>query len=188
MLLFRQLEKEISVILSDTEIRKAIDSGQFQIYPMPDDECIQPASIDLRLNDRIKLYQINETYLRLGQNVRMDEFIFQEFTLSPGQFALVSTAETIRLSEKLVGRIEGKSSIGRLGLAVHITAGFIDPGFRGQITLEIKNVNSMPIKIQNGMKICQLCLMRVDGEVKRPYGMEEIGSKYQNQIGPTEPR
>lgn len=175
-------------MLSDLEILRARSDHSLKIEPF-DPLMMQPASIDLRLGDTLRFAKRNEGFVDPKLPVDehwSDEFLMEDdgTVINPGDFVLGSTVETVTLSPRLAARVEGKSSLGRLGLLTHITAGFIDPGFSGQITLELKNVNTKPIILYPGMKIAQLCFIRVDGQVHYPYGSKSIGSHYQGQRGP----
>lgn len=172
------------MILSDGDIARAVLDHQLRVEPF-DPAMIQPASIDVRLDDTYRVFA-NHRYecidpsmsqQDLTEEVRADPFI-----LHPGEFVLASTFERIELGTSIAGRLEGKSSLGRLGLLVHSTAGFIDPGFRGTVTLELSNVARLPIKLWAFMKIGQLCLFATSSEVVHPYG--SYGNKYQDQSGP----
>lgn len=162
------------MILSDVSLRAELDAGTLVIDPPPADAAIQPASIDLHLGD-----QIRWTYLPKPRP------IVGRFGLGPGMFVLGHTAETVTVPAHLVAQLNGKSSLGRLGLAIHITAGFIDPGFHGQITLELHNCSSQAIWLTPGMPIGQLVLMRLTAPAERPYGSPGLGSHYQGQTGAT---
>lgn len=180
------------MILTDHELRRALQEGDFSIDPFPPDECIQPASVDLHLGRSILAY-VGGRNLEIGEPVPSRDLFEEEipvdgYALSPGEFLLASTLETVRVGTALVMRVEGKSSIGRLGLLVHATAGFIDPGFEGRITLELFNANSVPIILRPEVRICQVCLTPLFGKVDRPYGSPGLGSHYQGQDGPTAPR
>src|SRR5690349_4808797 len=161
------------MILSDVSLRAELDAGSLVIDPPPADEAIQPASIDLHLGKE----------LRNRSGVGMDRP--GEWYLDPGRFLLGHTAESVQIPAHLVAQLNGKSSLGRLGLAIHITAGFIDPGFRGQITLELHNCSPTPIRLTPGMPIGQLVLMRLTEPAERPYGSAGLGSHYQGQTGAT---
>lgn len=177
------------VILSDRTIREELAAGRIVIDPL-DETCIQPSSVDLRL-DRFFLVFRNHT---MGQiDVKKDlsdltELVEIEpdgvFMLHPGEFVLGSTAERVSLPTDLVARLEGKSSLGRLGLLIHSTAGFIDAGWDGQITLELSNVATLPITLYPGMKIGQISFVQMTTPADNPYGSTSIGSKYQGQVGP----
>jgi dCTP deaminase len=180
------------MLLSDRDLRGAMADGQLTIDPL-DQGLIQPASIDVRL---ARTFRVFHTHARthidpahempgLTELVRADH---DGFVLHPGEFALGGTVEKVTLGAGLAARLEGKSSLGRLGLVVHSTAGFIDPGFDGHITLELSNVATLPIRLHVGMKVGQLCVMRLSSPALRPYGSAELGSRYQGQLGPTESR
>lgn len=162
------------MILPDWHIRKAVEAGVIGIDPFNPDN-VQPASVDLRLSPSL---------------CREDgeEMFFSRYDLEAGGFALGSTLERVRVPDDLVCVVNGKSTIARMGLAVHITAGFCDPGFDGEITLELHNVASRPFVLWAGMKICQISFMQMAAPAERPYGSEGLGSKYQNQRGPTSAR
>ena len=155
---------------------------------------LQPSSIDVRLDRYFRVFQ-NSRYTHIDPREQQDELTTpvepdgdDPFVLHPGEFVLGSTFEAISLPDDLAGRLEGKSSLGRLGLLTHSTAGFIDPGFSGHITLELSNVANLPITLWPGMKIGQLCLFRLSSPAERPYGSEGVGSRYQGQRGPTPSR
>lgn len=181
------------MILSDTDIRKELDSGRVVVDPL-DEDAIQPASIDVRVgntfrvfaNHRRSLIDVRQPMEDLTEPVQASED--NPFILHPGEFVLGSTLEVIELPDDLVGRVEGKSSLGRLGLLIHSTAGFVDAGFQGHLTLELSNVANLPIAIYPGMRIGQLCLFRMTSPAERPYGSPGLGSKYQGQRGPTPSR
>ena len=182
------------MILSDTMLIEAIKTGWVSFDPPVDIPVqVQPASVDLRLGDTFRVYNYAQHHLiDPTQDVDLDsisELVRQDgkpFILHPGAFVLGSTLEYVRIPVDLVGRLEGRSSIGRLGVVVHSTAGFIDCGFHGNITLEISNIGKIPVALHSGMRICQLTLMRT-GPVARPYGPLR-GSKYQGQREPTPSR
>lgn len=167
------------MILSDLSIREEIQSGNLVIDPFPLNEAFQPASVDLRLNDKDDF----QPKLCKRRYVGNDNGNKYKTLLYPGQFVLTSTLERVEIPNYLSARVEGKSSLGRKGLMVHVTAGFIDPGFKGNITLELKNLSSSIIFLKPGMYISQICFMRLDGKVLRPYGSEGLKSRYQNSVG-----
>lgn len=176
--------------LSDSEIkRRMLVKGREQIIitPEPGWHCIQPTSVDLHLSSMLRLYPQpvpgQPLILDPEQGADTREQGFETYVMVPGDFILASTFEHVTIPTDLVAIVEGKSSLGRVGLAVHITAGFIDPGFRGNITLELKNVNAHPIKLTGGMAICQLCFETILGTVERPYGSPGLRSRYQNSEG-----
>jgi dCTP deaminase len=181
------------MILSDRTIREELAAGRIVIDPL-DESCIQPSSVDLRL-DRLFRVFLNHTapVIDVKQDLSdLTELIEiaadDAFILHPGEFVLGSTAEVVGLPDDLVARIEGKSSLGRLGLLIHSTAGFIDAGFSGHITLELSNVASLPITLYPGMKIGQVSFLRMTTPADVPYGSSGVGSKYQGQRGPTPSR
>jgi dCTP deaminase len=181
------------MILSDRTIRAELDAGRIVIDPL-DEQCIQPSSVDLRLdrlfrvflNHTMPVIDVKEDLEDLTRLVEIGEG--EAFILHPGEFVLGSTSERVTLPDDLVGRIEGKSSLGRLGLLIHSTAGFIDAGFSGHITLELSNVANLPITLYPGMKIGQVSFLRMTTPADVPYGSARVGSKYQGQRGPTPSR
>lgn len=181
------------MILSDRTMREAIAAGRIVIDPF-DESMIQPSSIDMRLdrffrvflNHTMPVIDVKQNLEELTQLVEITDD--QPFVLHPGEFVLGATYERIGVPDDLVARVEGKSSLGRLGLLIHSTAGFIDAGFDGHITLELSNVATLPIKLWPGMKIGQLCFFRLSSPAEHPYGAEVYGSRYQNQRGPTPSR
>jgi dCTP deaminase len=181
------------VILSDVDLRKAIADGRISIEPF-DETAIQPSSIDVRVDSLFRVFR-NHTagVIDVKQDMRdLTELVEISaggvFMLHPGEFVLGSTREQVRVPDDLVARIEGKSSLGRLGLLIHSTAGFVDAGFAGHITLELANVASLPITIYPGMKIGQISFMQMTSPAEHPYGQGAAGSKYQGQRGPTPSR
>jgi dCTP deaminase len=181
------------VLLSDRDIRAEIQSGRVRVEPY-DEVMIQPSSIDVRLDRFFRVFE-NHKYSVIDPSVEQSELTREVevgpkefFILHPGEFVLASTYEVISLPDDLAGRLEGKSSLGRLGLLTHSTAGFIDPGFSGHITLELSNVANLPVKLFPGMKIGQLCLIRLSSPAEHSYGSAVYGSRYQGQRGPTQSR
>ena len=181
------------MLLSDRDIRAEISAGRLAIDPF-DDSLIQPSSVDVRLDNLFRVFN-NTRYTHIDPALRQDDLTTlvepkedEPFVLHPGEFVLGSTLERCALPDDLAGRLEGKSSLGRLGLLTHSTAGFIDPGFSGHITLELSNVANLPITLWPGMKIGQLCLFRLTSPALHPYGSAEAGSRYQGQRGPTPSR
>lgn len=178
------------MILSDGDLKDEIAAGSLALDPY-DETLVQPASVDMRLDRLFRVFNPH-AHTHIDPAVRAEGMTtliragHEGFVLGPGEFALASTIERVTLGTQLAGRLEGKSSLGRLGLLVHSTAGFIDPGFDGHITLELSNVNVLPIRLWVGMKIGQLCLLRVSSPVTRPYGTSGLGSRYQGQTGPAE--
>jgi len=180
----------MGVLLSDKDLKSEIENGRVNLEPY-DPNMVQPSSIDVRLDKFFRTFE-NHKYAHIDPAedqpdlTRLVETPANEpFILHPGEFVLGSTYEVISLPDDLAGRLEGKSSLGRLGLLTHSTAGFIDPGFSGHITLELSNVANLPIKLWPGMKIGQLCLFRLSTPAEHPYGSAIYGSKYQGQRGPT---
>ena len=181
------------MVLSDRSIRSEIASGRIVIDPF-DPDLVQPSSVDVRVDSRFRVFH-NSRYPYIDVRQPMDdltELVVKEgdepFILHPGEFVLGQTLERVTLPEDLVARLEGKSSLGRLGLLIHSTAGFIDAGFEGNITLELSNVANLPITIYRGMPIGQISFMRMDSPVEHPYGSRETASKYQGQAEPTPSR
>ncbi len=178
------------MLLSDRDLKAEIDNGRVNLEPY-DPKMIQPSSVDVRLDRFFRTFE-NHKYAHIDPAedqpdlTRLVETSVNEpFILHPGEFVLGSTYEVVSLPDDLAGRLEGKSSLGRLGLLTHSTAGFIDPGFSGHITLELSNVATLPIKLWPGMKIGQLCLFKLSSPAEHPYGSAVYGSKYQGQRGPT---
>jgi dCTP deaminase len=180
------------VIFSDRSIREAIEAGTIQIDPF-EPTYVQPSSVDLRVGDGFRVF-VNHKYSEIDPRspqedlTQLVEVGDEAFMLHPGEFVLGSTLERVKLGEDVVARLEGKSSLGRLGLLIHSTAGFIDPGFEGHITLELSNVATLPIAIYPGMKIGQISFYQMTTAADHPYGSPELGSKYQGQTGPTASR
>ncbi len=182
-----------TVILSDISIRAAFELGRIQIDPF-DPKMVQPSSIDVRVdryflvfeNHRYPLIDPKQAQPDLTTQVETD--VDQPFILHPGEFVLGSTLEVVGLGDDIVARLEGKSSLGRLGLLIHSTAGFVDPGFEGHLTLELSNVANLPIAIYPGMKIGQLSFYELSTAAESPYGSSGTGSKYHGQRGPTASR
>jgi dCTP deaminase len=181
------------VILSDRSLREAIAAGRLVIDPL-DDDAIQPSSIDVRLDNRFRVfYTARHPYIDVKQPMEdLTELVEVKpddaFILHPGEFVLGSTLEQIGIPDDLAARLEGKSSLGRLGLMTHSTAGFLDPGFVGHVTLELSNVANLPITLYPGMRIGQIAVFQLTTAADRPYGSRGIGSKYQGQRGPTPSR
>ena len=178
------------MVLSDRGIRAAIAAGRIALDPF-DATLIQPASVDVRCDRRFRVFR-NSRYGHI--DVKQEQAELTElieitdggpFILHPGEFVLGATLERVTLGDDIVSRLEGKSSLGRLGLQVHSTAGFIDPGFDGHVTLELANVANLPITLYPEMKIGQLSFLNLDGPAEHPYGSGALGSKYQGQVGPT---
>jgi len=181
------------VLLSDRDIRSEIQSGRVAVEPF-DEAMIQPSSVDVRLDKYFRVFE-NHKYSVIDPSIEQAELTRkvvaeddEAFILHPGEFVLASTYEVITLPDDIAGRLEGKSSLGRLGLLTHSTAGFIDPGFSGHITLELSNVANLPVKLYPGMKIGQLCLIKLSSPAEHPYGSAIYASRYQGQRGPTPSR
>ena len=181
------------MVLSDQALRDAIASGQLNVAPL-DVTAIQPSSIDLRLGAVFRVF-VNQTETHIDPRQdqpdltkRVEVPAGSNFVLHPGEFVLGGTVETIEMPDDLVGRIEGKSSLGRLGLMVHSTAGYVDPGFRGSLTLELSNHANLPILLWPGMRVSQLSVMQLTSPAERPYGSPGLESKYQDQMGSTPSR
>jgi dCTP deaminase len=178
------------VLLSDRDIKAEIEAGRVKVEPF-DGAMIQPSSVDVRLDRFFRVFE-NHKYSVIDPSIEQSDLTREvaveaneEFILHPGEFVLASTYEVITLPADIAGRLEGKSSLGRLGLLTHSTAGFIDPGFSGHITLELSNVANLPVKLFPGMKIGQLCLIKLSSPAENPYGSALYGSRYQGQRGPT---
>ncbi len=182
-----------AMVLSDRTIREELEAGRIVIDPLGDD-CIQPSSVDLHVDQYFRLFR-NHTQRVI--DVREDQEDLTELVdvgseaplvLHPGEFVLGSTVERVALPGDLVARLEGKSSLGRLGLLIHSTAGFVDAGWDGHLTLELSNVANLPITVYPGMKIGQISFLKMTTPADRPYGSSGLGSKYQGQWGPTPSR
>ncbi len=181
------------MVLSDRTIKAEIEAGRIVIDPF-DEGMIQPSSIDVRVDRRFRVFH-NARYPFIDVRQPMDDLTEateirgeEPFILHPGEFVLGQTLESVTLPDDIVARLEGKSSLGRLGLLIHSTAGFVDAGWRGNLTLELSNVANLPVTIYYGMPIGQISFMRMDSPVDRPYGSDEAGSKYQGQAEPTPSR
>jgi len=181
------------VILSDRSLREAIAAGRLVVDPL-DDDAIQPSSIDVRLDNWFRVfYTARHPYIDVKQPMEdLTELVEVKpddaFILHPGEFVLGSTLEEVGIPPDLAARLEGKSSLGRLGLMTHSTAGFLDPGFTGHVTLELSNVANLPITLYPGMRIGQIAVFQLTTAAERPYGSRGVGSKYQGQRGPTPSR
>ncbi|MDO5286799.1 MAG: dCTP deaminase [Actinomycetia bacterium] len=181
------------MLLSDRDITAALESGRVVLDPC-DLEMIQPSSVDVRLDRYFRVFE-NHRYPHIDPSQEQAELTREvvcrgdePFVLHPGEFVLGSTYERVRLADDLAARLEGKSSLGRLGLLTHSTAGFVDPGFDGHITLELSNMATLPIMLWPGMKIGQLCFFQVSSPAQNPYGSAVNHSRYQGQRGPTASR
>jgi dCTP deaminase len=188
----RAMQQPASV-LSDGTIRRLVDAGEIVISPW-DPLMVQPASVDLKLgtsfrvfhNHKIQVIDLADPPKGLTEPVEVEPDDL--FVIHPNEFVLGRTEERVEMPANLVARIEGKSSLGRMGLIVHATAGFVDPGFQGSLTLEITNFNSVPIVLRPGLPIAQLSFMTLDQAAERPYGHPDLGSHYQRQVDATESR
>src|ERR671936_2523813 len=180
-------------VLSDGTIMRLVREGRIVIDPW-DETLVQPASVDLRLGDSFRVFhnhRVTAIDLRDPPRNLTEEVVVSDgdpFAIHPGEFALGRTLETVEIPDDVVARIEGKSSLGRLGLIVHATAGFVDPGFRGSLTLEITNLTRVPITLWPGKPIAQLSFMALDQAAERPYGHPDLGSHYHGQLEATETR
>lgn len=181
------------MVLSDRSIREEIAKGRLRIEPL-DPDLIQPASVDVRLDRVFRVFRVtHHPYIDVRQPMEdlTEEVVIdgeRPFFIHPGEFVLGSTLETVTLPDDIVAQVEGKSSLGRLGLLIHATAGYVDPGWTGKLTLELSNSAKIPIALYYGMRIGQLSFLRMSTPVERPYGSPELGSKYQGQAGPTPSR
>jgi dCTP deaminase len=181
------------VVLSDRTIREALAAGRLVIEPIAED-ALQPASVDIRLDREFRVFRnhrdayidVREPMEGLTAMERVDDD--EPFVLHPGEFVLGSTLERVALPDDMVARVEGKSSLGRLGLLVHATAGYVDPGWDGHLTMELSNVSNLPVRLYYGMKIGQLSFLQLTTPAEHPYGSPALRSKYQGQTGPTASR
>ncbi len=183
------------MILSDRDIKKYLNEGKIKIIPYPDEIQIQPASVDLRLGNKFRIFKhtkkafIDPLRDNASDYSEIIEICENEaFILHPGEFALGITRERVEVPGNIVARVDGRSSLGRLAILVHATAGYVDPGFRGNITLELSNVGKMPVALYAGMRICQISFELLSSEAEVPYGDKRKKSKYQNQEEPTSSR
>src|SRR3954471_12427233 len=192
-MLARVAEPRPVSVLSDGTIRRLVEEGAIAIEPW-DPALVQPASVDLRVGDSFRVFHnhrvtaidLREPPTNLTEGVTVGED--EPFAIHPGEFVLGRTLERVRIPDDIVARIEGKSSLGRLGLIVHATAGFVDPGFEGTLTLEITNLTRVPIKLYPGLPIAQLSFMELDAPTEVPYGSPALGSHYHGQVEATESR
>ena len=181
------------MLLSDRDITRQLDEGRVRLDPY-DPKLIQPSSVDVRLDRWFRVFQ-NHRYAFIDPSQEQEDLTElvettgdDAFVLHPGEFVLGATLEAVTLPDDIAARLEGKSSLGRLGLLTHSTAGFIDPGFSGHVTLELGNVATLPIKLWPGMKIGQLAFFQLTSPAENPYGSAVYGSRYQGQRGPTPSR
>jgi len=183
----------VGAVLSDATIAALVEAGRIRIDPW-DPALVQPASLDLRLGSSFRVFHNHRASaidLREPPSNLTEEVVVgpdEPFVIHPGEFCLGATLEWVELPDDIVARIEGKSSLGRLGLIVHATAGFCDPGWRGTLTLELNNLTRIPIRLWGGLPIAQLSFMRLDRPAERPYGHAALGSRYQGQMAATESR
>lgn len=181
------------MVLSDRTIKEEIAKGRVVIEPLGE-RCIQPASVDVHLDHQILVFRnsrrpfidVKGDMSDLTEMIEIDDG--SPFMLHPGEFVLASTLEYISIPDDLVSRLEGKSSLGRIGLLIHSTAGYVDPGWKGHLTLELSNVANLPVTLYYGMKIGQLSFLRLSTPADQVYGSDGLGSKYQGQIEPTASR
>ncbi|MFN0091842.1 MAG: dCTP deaminase [Acidimicrobiales bacterium] len=180
------------MVLSDGTLRRFIAEGRLGLAPF-DPDLVQPGSVDVRLDRRFRVFRNSHTAVCIDPYDLADDLTEQvtvaegeAFILHPGEFALGSTLEVVRLPADVVARVEGKSSLGRLGILIHASAGWLDAGFEGAVTLELSNVSPLPVKLWPGMRIGQFSFMLLDRPAERPYGHPTLGSKYQHQEGPVE--
>ncbi|CAN5763777.1 dCTP deaminase [soil metagenome] len=177
-------------VLSDRDIRAAMQAGRIRIDPY-DAACLQPSSVDLHLDGDFRVFRNNRyPYIDVrAPQPDLTELVSiaddEPFILHPSEFVLGQTLEWIELPDDLVARLEGRSSLGRLGLLIHSTAGYVDPGWKGNLTLELSNVANLPIALYRGMSIGQISFLQMSSPVERPYGSRDLGSKYQGQSSPT---
>ena len=181
------------MLLSDRDLKAALAAGRMGLDPY-DENMVQPSSVDVRLDRYFRVFA-NHRYTHIDPAVAQDDLTEllepeaeEPFILHPGEFVLGSTYELVTLPDDIAARLEGKSSLGRLGLLTHSTAGFVDPGFSGHVTLELSNVATLPIKLWPGMKIGQICVLPLSSPAEKPYGSSEYSSRYQGQRGPTASR
>jgi len=179
------------MILSDKDILQRVKRGDLKIEPF-DESFVQPSTVDLHLSEELRVFdnwEIGVIDVKEKCDVsRVIKISSDGFIIHPGEFLLGSTVEKITLPDDLAGKLEGRSSLGRLGLVIHATAGYVDPGFSGWLTFELSNLSRLPIKIYPQMKIAQICFFQMSSPVLHPYGSKELGSKYQGQKGPTASR
>ena len=177
-------------VLSDRDIRAALQAGRIRVDPF-DADCLQPSSVDLHLDHEFRVFH-NHRYAVIDPRVEQADLTElrtiapdEPFILHPGEFVLGQTVEWVELPDDIVARLEGKSSLGRLGLLIHSTAGYVDPGWKGNLTLELSNVARLPIALHEGMRIGQISFSEMTSPVERPYGSKGLGSRYQGQSTPT---
>ena len=183
-------------ILSDKTIKEYLEEGKIVIDPLKDEQQIQPSSVDMRLGDEIKVFKVNrKPYIDPKDEEDIAEYMEsstvpegEAFIIHPNEFALATTQEYVKVPDDLVARVEGRSSMGRLGVTMHVTAGYVDPGFEGRITLEISNIGAMPVALYPGQRVCQLVFETMTTPAELPYGHPKRNSKYMKQLKPESSR
>jgi len=179
------------MILSDKDILKRIEIGDLKIEPF-DLSCVQPSTIDLHLSPEVRVFnnwEVGVVDVKIQNDIsHIVKIKPNGFIIHPGEFLLGATREKIGLPDDIAGNLEGRSSLGRLGLIIHATAGYVDPGFSGWLTFEISNISRLPIKIYSEMRVAQICFLQMSSKVLKPYGSDGLKSKYQGQKGPTSSR
>lgn len=183
-------------ILSDKTIKEYLEEGKIVIDPLKDEQQIQPSSVDMRLGDEFKVFKvIRKPYIDPKDEEDIAEYMEsstvpegEAFIIHPNEFALATTQEYVKVPDDLVARVEGRSSMGRLGVIMHVTAGYVDPGFEGRITLEISNIGAMPVALYPGQRVCQLVFETMTTPAELPYGHPKRNSKYMNQLKPESSR
>ena len=183
-------------ILSDKPIKEYLEEGKIVIDPLKDEQQIQPSSVDMRLGDEFKVFKvIRKPYIDPKDEEDIAEYMEsstvpegEAFIIHPNEFALATTQEYVKVPDDLVARVEGRSSMGRLGVTMHVTAGYVDPGFEGRITLEISNIGAMPVALYPGQRVCQLVFETMTTPAELPYGHPKRNSKYMNQLKPESSR
>lgn len=183
-------------ILSDKTIKEYLEEGKIVINPLKDEQQIQPSSVDMRLGDEFKVFKvIRKPYIDPKDEEDIAEYMEsstvpegEAFIIHPNEFALATTQEYVKVPDDLVARVEGRSSMGRLGVTMHVTAGYVDPGFEGRITLEISNIGAMPVALYPGQRVCQLVFETMTTPAELPYGHPKRNSKYMKQLKPESSR
>ena len=183
-------------ILSDKTIKEYLEEGKIVIDPLKDEQQIQPSSVDMRLGDEFIVFNvIRKPYIDPKDEEDIAEYMEsstvpegEAFIIHPNEFALATTQEYVKVPDDLVARVEGRSSMGRLGVTMHVTAGYVDPGFEGRITLEISNIGAMPVALYPGQRVCQLVFETMTTPAELPYGHPKRNSKYMKQLKPESSR
>ena len=183
-------------ILSDKTIKEYLKEGKIVIDPLKDEQQIQPSSVDMRLGDEFKVFKvIRKPYIDPKDEEDIAEYMEsstvpegEAFIIHPNEFALATTQEYVKVPDDLVARVEGRSSMGRLGVTMHVTAGYVDPGFEGRITLEISNIGAMPVALYPGQRVCQLVFETMTTPAELPYGHPKRNSNYMKQLKPESSR